>query len=279
MNRLDDKHLYPVGYIEQYVSPHDFTQTVRLRQMTVDGWKFISDSNRVVQLSPEQMPSSEPWRGLPSIPPHPHTIGRTTRVRRDDFGITADFKLNDFFTAELKKAMVNTDDLLLALGLDDPKLKPFATDMDLFPDITAPRGGIRWHNLPKSKENSMTAQKLKTPSKNIKRKDLSVAMRLNGTARQQDELYDIIALVQSVADNETIYCVSELKEGQLVGKNVRVHGIDASGVCSDFHVDEYSGKYNLVLAGKLEQLASSRFVIVSEIETSLGDDALKLVQD
>lgn len=197
-------------------------------------------------------------------------IGRTTRVHRDEVGLQVDFKLSDYFTAELKKAIVSTADVRRALGLE--------TDMDLFPDITAPRGGLKF-DTSNNKENNMPTRTLKTPAENIERKDLTVALRLAGNARLQDELYDVIALVQEVGDNESVYRLSEIKAEDVLGKNVRLHGHDASGLCSDFNQDDYSGKYNIVIAGKLEQHSDVFLIVTDEDPEPLGNDTLALVKD
>ena len=125
-------------------------------------------------------------------------------------------------------------------------------------------------------------RKLKTPTETIERKDLSVAMRLFGIANREDTLFDVVALVQSVSDNESIYRVSEIKSEkvELVGRNVRVHGTDAAGLCTDFTEDANRyDVYNIVIAGKLVALSEGDYLIVADEETEpLGEDTLRVVR-
>ena len=202
-------------------------------------------------------------------------IGRVTRISEDDRGLHVNMKLDSSdFAEKLRKTL----DKKLISAFEARDYFGIQSDADLFPEITAPRGGLKFTTS--TKEHSMaTIQKLKTPSKNIKRKDLSVALRLSGIAAREDNLFDVIALVQSVGENEKIHRLSELKSKDVVGKNVRVNGTETNGVCSDFVEDDYNTFYRLVIAGKIERVEGDGFIIISEIPEPLGEDALRVVQD
>lgn len=217
--------------------------------------------------------------------PSSKPIGHVSHFRQDDRGLVVNMKfdssdyskkIRELIDKDFTSKIVSAREMRASLGLQ--------TDMDLFPDIATHgikgmKWGVRSASSSITKENNMPTRTLKTPAENIERKDLTVALRLYGNARIQDELYDVIALVQSVGENESIYRASELKAEDVLGKNVRIHANDASGICSDFGPDDYSGKYNLVIAGKLEQLADGFIIVTDEDPEPLGEDTLRVVKD
>lgn len=197
-------------------------------------------------------------------------IGHVESARTDDTGLHVRMRLDDHFTELIKKSMVDTANL-----------------ESLFPEFHGIKGmkwGERRTSTSTTKENNMSGTRtLQTPSKNIKRKDLTVALRLVGY-RAVDDLFDVVALVQSVGDNEKVFRANELKAKDVVGKYVRIHGRDeATGGCSDFVKDELRDyATRIVLDGKLETINGDDYLIVSEIEAPapkepLGNDTLRMV--
>lgn len=304
-------NIFPIGSISFHIGDADWE--IRPWIMTDHGWKLTNglyysravyprlwdtlvdrrrgDEVQVPNLSNE----GKPFGYAKSTPEFHHNhkfdpslvVGRTTGWKQDARGVEFSFKLESSeYTKQIKKLademyspIVSAREIRGALGLGlDPKDDPHATDMDLFPDIIAPRGGPKFGSS-NNKENNMPTRTLKTPDEIIERKELTVALRLFGQARIQDELYDVIALVQSIGENESIHRVSELKDIDVVGKNVRVYATDASGMCSDFSQDEYSGKYHLVIAGKLEQIVDGFVIVIDDEPEPLGEDALRVVSD
>jgi hypothetical protein len=202
-------------------------------------------------------------------------IGSASKAREDEHGLHVKFQLDTSdFERNLKKLLKDKMDGAILYGVGEPN------DMDLFPDITAPRGGLRFTT---SKESSMPKTKLKTPTENIERKDLVVALRLIGY-RDTDELMHAVALTQELEDNQAIYRAYELAldDVEVVGSHVKVDGSKASGILSDVVSSEPgypTAKIRLVVAGKLIEVDGLTYVVVSNDTPQLGDDTLRVVQD
>lgn len=200
-------------------------------------------------------------------------LGTVESTLSDDAGFQVRVELDNIIK-QIQKARDHTADLSAVLNAS-------------FANIHGIKG-MKWGESRTStstiKENNMSGTRiLQTPSKNIKRKDLTVALRLIDF-RGVDDLYDVVALVQSVGENEKVFRTNELKAEDVVGKYIRVHGRDeATGGCSDFAKDEpcdYTTR--VVLDGKLHAVTGGEYLIVSEIkgpEEPLGEDALRLVRD
>lgn len=120
------------------------------------------------------------------------------------------------------------------------------------------------------KENNMIT-KLRTPSETIARKDLIVALLISDS-RAEDEVMHAVALVQDLAEGESITRGYSLKKQDVVGKFVQIVDLSIDGVCTDFVPREMlvarSDQHQLVLDGVIINVPVSAFVIVSEAPRS-----------
>ena len=194
-----------------------------------------------------------------------YPIGKITKVREDDHGLSIDMKLdthqftdtisylkNDMkrlLDAEISQAIIGPNQVRSALGL-----------------------------TPFTKENSMSGTtRLKTPSKNIKRKDLGVAIRLMGT-HDQDELLNAVALVQELEEGQKIFRAYELQKAKLSGVTIKIDSEDVAGALTDAKGSYIYDPVQLVVDGKMVTVNGSSFVIVTPAEP-LGEDTLRVVRD
>jgi len=197
--------------------------------------------------------------------PGPKAIGKVTKMRRDDAGLSIDFKLDtNQFT-----------DTISYLKNDMKRL----LDAEIAKTIIGPNHARSILGLaPITKENSMSGTtRLKTPSKNIKRKDLGVAMRLLGLS-DQDELLNAVALVQELKEGQKIYRAYELQKAKLSGVTIKIDSEDIAGVLTDAKGNYVYDTVQLVVDGKMLNVSGSEFVVVTPVEP-VGEDALRVVQD
>jgi hypothetical protein len=197
----------------------------------------------------------DPWTGLTRVDPVPpwssrrgDVIGNFEAVKESPSGLNVSIKFNnEAFTKAVeacKGSLITADEALSILGSKTPTTF--------------------------TKENTAVTTRLKTPAKNIKRRDLTVAMRLMGY-HNQDDLYNAIAIVQETADNETIFRAQEYEKFPMVGKYVRVPGTDIAGMCSDVVRKPNSLDLDVVVAGKLHHLAHNAFIVVRNNEAAQDD--------
>ena len=195
-------------------------------------------------------------------------LGHVTSSKIVDQGLNVEMKFNsEAFSSEnlnkifdaLALPIVTKNDARRSLGL-----KELAKE-DIFPEMHGIKG-MKWGVKPLSiiKENNSMTVKLKTPSKNIKRKDLVVGMRLIGL-RAQDDLLNAIALVQELQEGERLFRAHELRSETILGKHLRVPGTDVGGICSDAKFSEYDSELvRFVIAGKMEVVEGAIFVVLSD---------------
>lgn len=209
--------------------------------------------------------------------PSSKPIGHVTHFRQDDRGLVVNMKfdssdyskkIRELIDKDFTSKIVSASEMRNSFGLQ--------SDADLFPDITAPRGGLKFGTS--SKENNMTGTtRLKTPSKNIKRKDLNVAMQLLGVS-DQDELLDVIATVQELEDGQKIYRAYELQRAKLSDVTVKIDSEDVTGVLTDAQGNYIYDPVKLVVDGKMLNVPGSALVIVTPASL-VGEDSLLLTKD
>lgn len=215
---------------------------------------------------------------------HPRPVGKIQRVDLDERGLNVQMRLDDWIAEEIKKATLSVDDLRTSLGLKGLAVKAAGNQEDLFPDpmpLHVGVKGMRWGasrtsasaNVPSTtKENNRMTVKLKTPSKNIKRKDLTAALQLLEMSGR-DELLNAVALVQELGDDQKILRAYQLKDADVIGDRIKVNGAKVSGVLSDVSGDYQYGDINLVVDGKMHVVNGNIFVTVTN--GLLGDDIIK----
>lgn len=120
---------------------------------------------------------------------------------------------------------------------------------------------------------------LKTPTEDIQRKDLTVAMELLNT-NDRDYLLHALALVQELKEGQAIYRASQLKDADVLGDTVQVVGTKISGVVTDIRRDDYGrGDWQLVVDGKLFDVPTSTTYVIVTPAPPVGNDTLQLVED
>lgn len=195
----------------------------------------------------------------------PRKIGKIEKVHSDARGLYVDMKLDaEQFT-----------DTISYLKNDMKRL----LDAEISQAIIGPNYARAILGLaPITKENSMSGTtRLKTPSKNIKRKDLGVAMKLLGLS-DQDELLNAVAIVQELKEGQKIYRAYELQKAKLSGVTITIDSEDVAGVLTDASGNYIYDPVKLVVDGKMLNVPGSSFVVVTPAEP-LGEDTLRVVKD
>lgn len=195
----------------------------------------------------------------------PRKIGKITRLNKDERGFYVDMTFDsDQFT-----------DTIGSIKNDMKRL----LDAEISRAIIDPNHARRIQGLaPITKENSMSGTtRLKTPSKNIKRKDLGVAMKLLGLS-DQDELFNTVALVQELKEGQKLYRAYELEKLDLSGVMITIDSEDVAGVLTDAKGGYIYDPVKLVVDGKMANVSGTAFVVVTPPEP-VGEDSLRLVTD
>ena len=218
----------------------------------------------------------------------PVPIGKTQSVRQDERGLYVKMQLDSSeFSKSIKKMMekkfIEEFDRAILYG-DGGNLE------DIFPDVTSPiisanqmRSALGLMPIA-NKENTMAGTtKLKTPTENLERKDLVVALRLTGRSSDQDDLFHALALVQELEDNQTLYKATELTNDDVdvIGDTIKIDGKKVTGVLSDVVSTDpgyYHATIRLVVGGKLVEVPGNTYVTITE-KPELGEDTLQVVRD
>lgn len=195
-------------------------------------------------------------------PPRP--IGKVQKVHRDDRGLSIDMRLDAdqyvdtisflkrdmkrLLDAEISQAIIGPNQMRSALGLTP------ITD----------------------KENNMSGTvKLKTPTKNIKRKDLTAAVRLLGLS-DLDDLLNAVAIIQELDEGQKIYRAYELQGEKIDNVNIKVVNRDIEGFLTDAKGTYIHDDVKLVVDGKMRTIRGSEFVVTSPAG-EVGNDTLRMV--
>lgn len=197
-----------------------------------------------------------------SWPPRP--IGKVQKVRENERGLYVNMQLN-------------TEKYVDAISFIKRDMKRMLDD-EISQAIVGPNRARAILGLAPitNKENHMPGTvKLKTPTKNIKRKDLTVAMRLLGLS-DQDDLLNAVAIVQELEEGEKLYRAYELQSEKLSAVNIRVVGRDIAGVLTDAQGVYSYDPVRLVVDGKMISVNGNDFVITSPAG-EIGKDTLRMV--
>lgn len=129
------------------------------------------------------------------------------------------------------------------------------------------------------KENSMPQSKLRTPSENIARKDLIVALAISD-GRGEDEILHGVALVQDLDEGQSITRGWQVKEGDILNRHIQI--VDGPfGLVTDYKDRDFTRNDTdqLVVDGKLVSLSRQAYIIIEPANYRSNDNSSVFIQN